>query len=187
MLERYKLYWALSILAGVVVTLAIVVVGSLCGDAHCKGRAKTLFPPAGRIPTNAACECTCTIGPLTSTADGGELAFQFVGLPDASGDVTVRIAYRGDINDPSEYATILGEGGAEIGIASSVECAETLEVEDFMVVQDTFNRWNKDLTVELDVELSVDVDAYCDNIIDSTKSVAKVSLTLLYDAPGGCP
>jgi len=215
--RRHRICWAISILGAVLITSAVFLGSFCGTGACGGGEKKTLneavapntsgthaatTPPSPNQPAVQISTCTRTSGPFTrSTSNAAQpIDFQFTGLPDAVRDATVRIAYRGDFDgsgDPDpENIAVFGEGATEIGIAGprdGANCKATPEEKDFIVARTLFNEWNQDSTIELSALLGKGVNSRgClniggGNIGTDEYMVAEVSITLIFDAMGGCP
>ena len=175
-----------SMLAVALMTAAIVV-GCICGVEP--DRCKDKKASTTMAPTPAISRCTVSDGPMFATTAEQNLTFTFTNLPNTMSMVRLLISYRGDFDrgEPNDEAvTIIGEASTKIGTTASITTCSFLESEEFSIALATFNEWNEDLSLDLTVVLGSGVDFGCtyENLTGGV--VAEITLTLTYDAHGGC-
>jgi len=127
--------------------------------------------PTEGCPTLFTYACSGGIIELTSLpqdlpGSGEQLDFSFPGLPDATGDVTVKVFAHGDMGSSWEYFAITAEGSVFLGnvgddTQDTWDCLAEYKTGDFIISQADFNSYNADGEFMIEADATIYVDTFC--------------------------
>ena len=104
-----------------------------------------------------------TLSAGCSSVDGGVVSLNFTGTPTgATGNATLTVFYRGDLDATSEFINYRGESNFNIGNSNSAtQCSSSYSSKSFTISSAQINAWAANGTITITADASSGVNNFC--------------------------